>query len=322
MEVSFSLPKYRTRLFSFFFDFMCMVIFALLAVFAMQAIMNNVPYYKSANQTLNKLQLESGLYVERKDGTTKLMCEYYRVEKEEQYEEYNKMFDEALTAFYKNPKFFDQTDPKSGIYLYNIQKIPEGESESKLFIYEDETKTTIVEKVDAKKNLLNDFYTQVMSEKAVAYVVNNNEYVASTKTITLTFIFVILLIPIVLSVFIFELVFPLIFKRGRKTLGKLIFKIAVVDNRGLSASLPRFLARFGLFFIVEVILGIVTFAIPLIVSFTMMVFSKRNQSFHDYVAGTIVVEGPMTSICMNEEEYLKKHEKDQNFILNKEDVQL
>lgn len=322
MEVSYSLPKYRTRLFSFFFDLMCMVIFALLGVFAMQAIMNNVPYYKSANQTLNRLQLESGLYVERKDGTTKLMCEYYRVESEEQYAEYNKMFDDALTAFYTNPKFFDQTDPKSGIYLYNTLKIPEGQSESKLFIYEDESKTTIVEKPDAAKNLLNDFYIQVMSEKAVAYVVNNIEYVSATKTITMTFIFIILLVPIVLSVFIFELIIPLCLRRGRKSLGKLIFKISVVDARGLSCPLPRFLARFGLFFVVEVLLGIVTFAIPLIVSFTMMVFSKKSQSFHDYVSGTYVIEAPMSSICMNEEEYIKKHEKDEQFVLNKEDVDL
>lgn len=322
MEVSYSLPKYRTRLFSFLFDLMCMVILALLGVFAMQAIMNNTPYYKNANQTLNRLQLESGLYVERKDGTTKLMCEYYKVEKQEQYNEYNKMFDDALTAFYKNPQFFDQEDPKSGIYLYNTLKIPEGQSESKLFIYEDESKTVIVEKPDAAKNLLNDFYTQVMSEKAVAYVVNNLEYVEATKTITLTFIFVILLVPVVLSVFIFELIIPLCLRRGRKTLGKLIFKIAVVDNRGLSAPLLRFLARFSLFFVVEVILGIVTFAIPLIVSFTMMVFSKKNQSFHDYVAGTYVVEAPMSSICMNEEEYMKKHERDEKFVLNKEDVDL
>ena len=102
MEVVFNKPKYRIRLFAFFFDFMCMLITGVLLVFAMQAIMNHVPYYKAANESINEIQLASGLYVERNNHTTKLMCDYYKVEKEEEYEKYNKMFDDALTSFYTN----------------------------------------------------------------------------------------------------------------------------------------------------------------------------------------------------------------------------
>ena len=320
MEVVFNKPKYRIRLFAFFFDLMCMSIVGLLLVFAMQAIMNNVPYYKQANNNINEIQLASGLYVERKDHTTKLMCDYYEVEKEEQYAEYGKMFDEALTSFYKNERFFDLSNPKSGLYLYNIEKIPEGQSESALFIYEDETKTNIIEKSSASKKDLYNFYSTVMAEKAMKYVINSDIYIKNTRTISISFIFVILLIPIVLSVMIFELVMPLIFRRGRKTLGKLVFKLSVVDARGLSPSLWRFLGRFAIFLILEVLVGILSFAIPLIVSFSMMVFTKTNQSFHDYVCGTYVVEAPMSSICMTENEYLEKREKDSNFVLNKEDV--
>lgn len=297
-----------------------MVITGVLLVFAMQAIMNHVPYYKAANDSINEVQLASGLYVERSDHTTKLMCDYYKVDKEEQYEEYNKMFDEALTKFYTNERFFDLSDPKSGLYLYNIEKIPEGQSESALFIYADESRTSIIEKSSASKSALYDFYTKVMAEKAIKYVINNDAYVSATKTISLSFIFVILLVPIVLSVLIFEFMFPLIFKRGRKTLGKLIFKLSVVDVRGLSCSFWRFLGRFSIFFFLEVLVGIVSFAIPLFVSFSMMVFTKTNQSFHDYICNTYVVEAPMSSICMTEAEYIAKKEKDEKFVLNKEDV--
>lgn len=320
MEVTFNRPKYRIRMFAFLFDFLCMAIVSVLLVFAMQAIMNNVPYYKAANQTTNDIQLNSGLYVKRNDGTTKLMCDYYHPESDEEYIQCNKDLDEALTKFYTNPEFFDQEDPKSGLYLYNIEKIPEGQSESGLFIYEDETKTTIVAKADASQKGLFEFYTYVMAEKAVHYVINNDAYISATRTISLTFIFLILLVPVLLSVIIFEFIIPLIFRRGNKTLGKLLFKLSVVDNRGLACSFPRFLARFALLLFVEVIAGVISLSITVIVSFSMMVFSKTNQSFHDYVCNTYVVEAPSKSICLNEKEYLEKHKRDQEFVLNKDDV--
>ena len=320
MEVVFNKPKYRVRLFAFFFDFMCMVITGVLLVFAMQAIMNNVPYYKAANKTIDEIQLASGLYVERDDHTTKLMCDFYKVENDNQYEEYNKKFDEALTSFYTNERFFDLSDPNSGIHLYNIEKIPEGETEGVLFIYADETRTSIVQKSGASKKDLYDFYCRIMSEKAIKYVINNDAYVSSTKTISLSFIFIILLVPIVFSVLLFELLFPLIFRRGRKTLGKLIFKLSVVDVRGLACPLGRFLGRFAILFFLEILIGIASFAIPIIVSFSMMVFSKTNQAFHDYVTNTYVVEAPMSSICLTKEELIAKKQRDENFVLNKEDV--
>lgn len=320
MEVVFNKPKYRVRLFAFLFDLLCMSILGVLLVFATQAIMNNVPYYKEANQNINEIQLASGLYIEREDHTTKLMCDYYQVESEDQYEEYNKKFDEALTYFYSNERFFDLSDPQSGLYLYNIEKIPEGQSESTLFIYADETHSSIVEKSGASKSSLYDFYCKVMSEKAVKYVINSDVYIKNSRTISLTFIFVTLLVPILLSVLIFEFIMPLIFRRGRKTLGKLIFKLSVVDARGLNCSFWRFLARFSIFLILEVLVGIVSFAVPLIVSFSMMVFTKTNQAFHDYVCGTYVVEAPMSSICITKEEYLEKVKRDSEFVLNKEDV--
>ena len=320
MEVVFNKPKYRVRLFAFLFDLLCMSILGVLLVFATQAIMNNVPYYKEANQNINEIQLASGLYVERDDHTTKLMCDHYKIEKQEQYEEYNKKFDVALTNFYSNERFFDSSDPHSGLYLYNIEKIPEGQNDSKLFIYADESHTSIEEKSDASKVDLYNFYCKIMSEKAVKYVINSDAYIKNSRTISLTFVFITLLIPILLSVLVFEFVMPLIFKRGRKTLGKLLFKLSVVDARGLNCSFWRFLARFSIFLILEVLVGIVSFAIPLIVSFSMMVFSKTSQTFHDYVSGTYVVEAPMTSICITQEEYLAKVKKDSKFVLNKEDI--
>ena len=76
---------------------------------------------------------------------------------------------------------------------------------------------------------------------------------------------------------------PLFFKRGRKTLGKALYHIGLVDKDIFSPTFPRYLARFGIFFISEMVLSIFTFGAPFIISFTMMLFTKEKQGFPDYL---------------------------------------
>ena len=321
VEVSYSKAGYRSRLFAFFFDAMCVTFLSLLLVFVTQKIMNNVSYYKDANEKINEIQLASHLYKERDDGTLKLKCDHYKINNDD-YEETIEILDESLIEFYSDPLFFDQSDPKSGLYLYKTQKIPEGENSSELFVYEDENHTNIVPRASVSDEKIYDWLCKAMSEDAVKYVIDNPDYISNSRTISLTHIFIILTIPIAFSISVFEYVVPLFFYRGRKTFGKLIFKIAVVDNRGLSCPLGRFTLRFLFFLFLEVALSVVAFAIPFIISFSMFVFSKVGQSLHDYVMNTYVIEAPSTSVMISEEEYIEKMKKSKEYVLNKEDVAL
>ena len=76
-----------------------------------------------------------------------------------------------------------------------------------------------------------------------------------------------------------------IFRRGRKTFGKAIYHIGVVDSRVLNCSLPRSLAKFSIFYFGELILSLFSFGLPFLVSFSIMVFSKKKQGFPDYMLG-------------------------------------
>ncbi len=322
MEVNYQKAGYRFRLFAFFFDLMCMVILGLGGVFLTQTIMNNVPYYKSANTRINEIQLSSHLYAERDDGTTKLLCDYLLVQTDDDYEDVNKQLDEALTEFYSDAHYFPKSGLDSGMTIYNSYKIPQGETSSDLFIYEDETHTNIVKKAEASQKEVYDFYVKIMSERAVKYVIDNPEYISASRTISLSYYFIILLVPISLSVIIFEYIIPLCFFRGKKTLGKLVFKLAVLDVRGLSCTWKRYSLRFIFFFFVEFLLSVVTFAVPLIVSFTMLVFTKTGQSLHDYVINTYVVSAPTSSVMLTAEEYIAKTKKSSEYVLDKDDVVL
>ena len=71
----------------------------------------------------------------------------------------------------------------------------------------------------------------------------------------------------------------LIFRRGRKTLGRLLYRIGYVDPKCFSPGFWRNLLRFVIILFAELILSVVTFGLPLIISFTVMVFSKKKQNF-------------------------------------------
>jgi hypothetical protein len=69
------------------------------------------------------------------------------------------------------------------------------------------------------------------------------------------------------------------------TLGKALYHIGLVDSRYLNVKWGRFFARFAIFYFAELLLSLVTFGIPFIISFSLMAFSKKKQGFPDYMLG-------------------------------------
>lgn len=299
MEVKFEKAKFSSRILAFGADLIAMVATGLGLVIAAQAILQNIPFYKEAGQVLNQVQLDSGLYIEQNKDVVAL-CDYYKPQNQDQYKVFNDEMNVALTDFYKKEQFFEDTAWASQHYL--DLKINSG-----LFIYTDDshTSTTPVSEDEESLKKMFEFYGRTITQDATIYIVKYPGYVEATKTLNLSFIFLILLLPIFLTVTIWEFIVPLIFGNGRRTLGKFLFKISVVDARGLSPTFSRFFLRFVFFLFVEVYLSMVSFLIPLIVSFSMFVFNKNNQSLHDYVIGTYVVDSGDKRVFKNEKEYLE-----------------
>ena len=92
---------------------------------------------------------------------------------------------------------------------------------------------------------------------------------------------------------------PLIFRRGRMTIGKLAYGVGLIDSQCLSPSLPRTLARFAIFYFAILILSLFTFGLPMIISFSLMVFSKNKQGFPDYMLRITEVDAKRTKIYLS-----------------------
>ena len=93
-----------------------------------------------------------------------------------------------------------------------------------------------------------------------------------------------------------------IFRRGRMTFGKALYGIGLVNSNCLSPSLPFALLRSAIFYFAILILSLFAFGLPIIISFSLMAFSKNKQGFPDYMLRFIEVDARRTKIYLSFQE--------------------
>ena len=115
---------------------------------------------------------------------------------------------------------------------------------------------------------------------------------------------------------IFFLIIPLFFKNG-ETLGKLIFKLGLVNKLGYKYSkiqlVPRFLLSIAIIVLLYFLLGINLISLGILTflalaSYGLTIFTKGHKAIHDFVAGTIVVDKVHSEIYLNANEEQKVKE--------------
>ena len=128
------------------------------------------------------------------------------------------------------------------------------------------------------------------------------EYRVAMQSLSNILFFIQLPVTVVFAGFLIYLLPSLIFKRGRCTFGKKLMQIGVVDSNVLNPTFPRTLARWAIFFFGVFVLGFFTFGITFIISFSMMAFTKKRQSFPDYMLGLTEVDTNKQKIYYNKYE--------------------
>ena len=147
---------------------------------------------------------------------------------------------------------------------------------------------------------MNNFYLEnwkMVYEKVVAldvYDQYNKVYIEEiTKYSVITYS-----IAILSSVIVLFVIIPLFNKNGR-TLGKMFFKINVVDeNYEKVNKLQIFIRQF--FFILCTLT-----IIPLIVSIVISLFEKRGKTVHGYISMTRLIDATMEKTIVDERSLTK-----------------
>ena len=150
-------------------------------------------------------------------------------------------------------------------------------------------------------------YASYIDEHAQGYLLTSvPSYYDYSRYLSNMLLFVEIPISYSISGLLVFLLPVLIFHRGRMTFGKAIYRIGSVDANFFSPKIGRTLARFFIFYFSELILSLLTFGVPFIISFSLMVFSKKKQGFPDYMLGILEVDCYRTKIFMSKEEIALK----------------
>lgn len=148
-----------------------------------------------------------------------------------------------------------------------------------------------------------------------AYLVQNFSLaLKATRLASDMLLFVELPISVVVSTFVTFLVPTLIFKRGRKTIGKLAMKCAIVNKNYLNLTTGENWLRFGFIFLVEIIASCFTFAIPLLISAIFLTFSPKHQPLHDIIFKFDCIDTTTDKVYFSKEEIIVEKTKEPEHI--------
>lgn len=297
------------RTFAFLFDFICMAVVALGFFVAGRTIVENSGFYREAFDTYVRVSRDSCLYTyEETDDYLVTVTDYAKVTYAE---------DPAQRVAYLENRFqtFYVEDPVScfqdgeGAVIYVSQKV--GESAIKQAdgsLYFALNAERVPEPIVSDETLC-AFYDEAMTQ-ALVYLNNNDAYVSATRTLNRTYNVAIIPVSIALSFFVFEFLVPLVFfRRGYQTLGMRTFRLGLLTAEAISPRFPRFFGRFAWMLVVEVLVSLVTFGVPLFFNIGMAFIRKDGQALHDYMTGVYMVDCADQSIYRSKEEYLQMQAK-------------
>lgn len=279
------------------FDFFVMAVTGLLLLFGTLSLIQTNSGYQAILASRNETLVASHLYETKDDAVTKVL-DTLTDDTTLTYNQKSQALDEDMTYFFT--EFLKEPLEGKGLSTYQGFK-----AEATL-----DDKTTKLFTADFSRALTNAdydatyyaFYSNTYTDKAIGYLQLDKTYLTTRNRINrINFLGIVL--TFVLSYFIYYLLMPLIFSRGKQTLGMRLTKIGRVAADGFSCSTGRFLCRFLFSFILVFLGSIFAFLIPLAVSLTMLVVKKTHQDLSDYVCGVYVVSVEETFLYKDIYEY-------------------
>ncbi len=264
-----------------------MVWFGLLA-YAIQPIFNAVYDTYTIQDQYQAIQIESKLYVLDEDyGTVSVLAAedydtgvlaYYTEYKGETIAWYN---DEILKIGTEGSLFvYAQT---GGIDDPTIVGVPAPIEDAGSMTSAELSSATAAQTAD-----LDDFYYDTYSA-AISDLNEQEDYLALANQLADYFRWeLIIATAVVLLVFYFMI--PMLLKDGR-TLGKQIFGLSLVNKLGYKVTKSQIILRFLVFGLFEILGSVYTMMGTILISYTIMIFGKKNMSVHDWAASTRVIDG-------------------------------
>lgn len=299
VEIKYNRAKFHRRVLANLIDVLLFVLIFFGCFLGARQIVVNSDGYINNEAELIQIKKDSGIFINDANGALRDVVTVYNG-------------DESLSMSAKKIKTREAID---SFLIYteevctseNFEIITTSYDEFRLSLtkgdknYFEEVDGVIKETGDVLElNYYEDAYATFVDKYCQAYLIKYvPNYYDLTKYMSNILIFAEIAPSYLLSGLIVYLLPAFIFRKGKKTFGKALYHIGLVDSRVLNCTYPRYLARFAIFYFGELILSILSFGLPYIISFSVMVFSKKKQGFPDYMLNLQEVDTSKTKIFNN-----------------------
>ena len=320
-EVVYYRPKFHRRVLANLVDILLFA-FLFIGLFSLDRyIVTNTSEYKSNMKEFNQIRVDSGIFVDLENGNYEDIITHLNSDSKNNSEYKMRKAREAIEQFITYSSVVSsETDYKYIVedydkfrlndkLVYKYSKATEWDG-MPLFVQSGDEiieNPVLIDEHNYVPNVYNVYYS-----KAYAKYVDDHlqgflstripRFYDLTKYLALTLIFADIVPAYLVSGILVYYVPTLFFRRGRRTLGKALYRIGLVDSRVLSPTFARSTARFTIFYFAELVLSVVTFGLPFLISFSMMAFSKGKQGFPDYMLSLTEIDMSRTKIYKSYDE--------------------
>ncbi len=327
--ITYVYARFYKRVLANVVDFLLFLLVFFTLFISVRAIVNNTSYGTFVNSEIERIREESGLYVRiiTEDNELTDIITYNNTLDPTPYQKRANAI-QAINNFldYVYDIFCDEEseyyDPSKYETVYNsyleffwdedlVYTNSSGQSATYFLIGVVDEDGRVIENEEYRNlggvylDVYEDAYTPFIDEICQGYLItiipNYYEYTQFSSDMLF---FVEIPISYLLGGILVYFVPTLFFKRGRKTLGKALYKIGLVDKNLYNPKFSISVIRFCIFYFAELILSLFTFCIPFMISFTLMVFSKKKQGFCDYMLNLHEVDTTYTPIFYDEKDAL------------------
>lgn len=313
ININYVRPIFHRRVLANMIDFFIFAFLWLISFTIAGNIAKSTNSYKEKQNYINTIHLNSDLYKIDNTGKIYSVISYYNhYQLNTTTQEKNKLREhiDNFIVFISNE--YGEESKGEIQKMYDDFRLNDNMKEDGIpyFIVSD---NKIIENNNSENNNITpidyvNIYTNFIDNTCNGYLLSIDKTLYEyTSFLSKTIIFWELIPTFFFSGILTWLVPPLVFKRGRKTIGKLIYKISAVNSKYLNLSIGKTFARFSIFFFGIITLSFVTLAVPMIISFSMMAFSKQKQSFPDYMLGIYEVNTSEDKVYFSKEEIISEY---------------
>jgi RDD family. len=286
-KIEYYHPLFHRRLLADVIDFIVLALIALLSFVGFRAAFASSAEYKFHSERMDQNRASSGLYYSS-DGIYSLLSNYYPSNSG------TLSSQEVMTLYEKGLDTFL-------VYLGNEvgqeaqSTVAKDYDDFRLSLTHEEVHYFISVNGKVEKNSAASMSYQLYSDEVYRpyyadhaegyFTVYAPHFIEDSKYFSTILLFIEIPCSVFIGAVLSLFVPPLFFKRGRQTLGKALYKIGRVDSQFLAVKLGRYCAESAILILAIVMLSCFTFGVPLLISFSLMAFSKKRQDFPDYMLG-------------------------------------